>query len=511
VLVAALGLLLTGISGSSAGAQQPPAGTTAATPASRPERGAVFNGLERDTSALCRGGFKVRRTTLCTHGPDEAPPGTDIRQTSAPATDSSAGAVPSQAAEAAARCDGDGTSGKRTQILYVRASDRPDRFAAYVASFRLWAAQASVAYEDSAAEQGTFQTRSIRFVHDQSCTITVTSVVLPPSGDDDFSNTIAGLQSLGFNRTDRKYVSFVDATVYCGIGNIWVDDRPGSANLNTGGPSYSRVDTGCWGGRVAAHEHMHNIGGVQASAPHATPNLHCTDEYDRMCYQDAPETQLQLVCADSSRDTLFDCNHDDYFSVNPPAGSYLATHLNPADSPYLVPGTLSPACNGLTPTIASAGTINGTPGDDVILGSPGPNVINGAAGNDTICGLDGDDSLSGGPGDDVLNGGMGNDNLDVVDSVTANDRIDGAGGRDVCTGDPGDARVNCSTQGDYDGNGTTDIAVVRPSSGTWYVRNGTTVNWGTSGDVPVPGDYDGNGTTDIAVFRPSSGTWYVPN
>ena len=33
--------------------------------------------------------------------------------------------------------------------------------------------------------------------------------------------------------------------------------------------------------------------------------------------------------------------------------------------------------------------------------------------------------------------------------------------------------------------------------------------WGESGDVPTPGDYDGNGTTDVAIFRPSTGTWFL--
>ena len=82
-----------------------------------------------------------------------------------------------------------------------------------------------------------------------------------------------------------------------------------------------------------------------------------------------------------------------------------------------------------------------------------------------------------------------------------------SGGITVAWGTSGDIPV----PGDYDGNGTTDVAVFRPSTGTWFVRNGITVAWGTSGDIPVPGDYDGNGTTDVAVFRPSTGTWFVRN
>jgi C1A family cysteine protease len=63
--------------------------------------------------------------------------------------------------------------------------------------------------------------------------------------------------------------------------------------------------------------------------------------------------------------------------------------------------------------------------------------------------------------------------------------------------------------GDYNGDGNDDIAIFRPSSGLWSVRNITRVYWGTSGDIPIPGDYDGNGTTRLGIFRPSSGLWAI--
>ncbi len=62
---------------------------------------------------------------------------------------------------------------------------------------------------------------------------------------------------------------------------------------------------------------------------------------------------------------------------------------------------------------------------------------------------------------------------------------------------------------DYDGDGTSDIAVFRGSTGMWSVRDLTRAYFGNSTDSLVPADYDGDGTTDIAVFRGTSGMWSV--
>ena len=37
------------------------------------------------------------------------------------------------------------------------------------------------------------------------------------------------------------------------------------------------------------------------------------------------------------------------------------------------------------------------------------------------------------------------------------------------------------------------------------------MQFGDPTDTPVPGDYDGDGRTDLAVFRQSTGQWFVRN
>lgn len=317
---------------------------------SDPDRGLVYSGLKKSTSGRCAGAYEVGNTGLCTHGPDAPPKGYDVKRDVAPIPNTperaAPGAEPKPSTAGLTVCEGDHVSGDRTQVLYVRALDVADRYSTFLTSFRRWAADADRIYSRSAVKSGG--TRRIRFrttLVNGVCEIDVFNVVVSATGDDNFDNTINEVKNQGHKFTNRKYMMFVDANVYCGLGTIWNDSQSGQGNLNNTGPSYGRTDSGCWGGFIAAHEHNHNLGGVQRNAPHTsfypgTPDgWHCTDDYDVMCYDDdgtGPIT-TQPVCNDHSRDeNLFDCNNDDYYHTNPPPGSYLATNWNVANNKFLI-------------------------------------------------------------------------------------------------------------------------------------------------------------------------------
>lgn len=157
----------------------------------------------------------------------------------------------------------------------------------------------------------------------------------------DFADIKARGQAAGFNRQNTKYIVFWDGNHpgFGGQGDISQDATPGATNLNnTRASMYSEIyrnsatGWGNWETNTLLHEIMHTMGAVQyPSAPHSTGSFHCTDGIDVMCYADTSDRgqnyQEPLTACGQGWSPL-DCGEDDYFDLDPPAGSYLANNWN---------------------------------------------------------------------------------------------------------------------------------------------------------------------------------------
>lgn len=101
-------------------------------------------------------------------------------------------------------------------------------------------------------------------------------------------------------------------------------------------------------------------------------------------------------------------------------------------------------------------------------------------------------------------------------SASNNDGVDGV---DVVAMDDfiyGEPRAAESHPADFDGDGTSDVAVYRPTTGQWFILNSgsgtfSSFTWGQWGDVPIDGDFDGDKRSDVTVFRPTTGEWFTLN
>lgn len=262
-----------------------------------------------------------------THGGDDLPP----RPLS----------LAAQAApEALWPCEGTGTEGRRVQLLYVYGGT--SQLPTLRPTFETWARQIEGMFLLSGRDSGG--ERLLRYVTDASCNLSIVERQVSPQALGSFDQMILELRQAGFTDQNRAYHAWVESSSYCGIGTIYADDRA-TGNDNEANAQYARSDRPCWNANTAAHEVVHNLGGVQNSAPNATGGLHTRDEKDVMSYADgAPKGQMVQVCADPGEDRL-DCNKDDYFSSSPLAGSYLDTRWNVAQSaaltrPVVIPTTL---------------------------------------------------------------------------------------------------------------------------------------------------------------------------
>jgi hypothetical protein len=300
--------------------------------------GIIWSGLTSERSGPCAGLYSIRGTSpvMCTHGPDPAPAGLSVKQSVAP--------LPTGLSTSAlAVCEGDGTTGRRVEVLYVHGST--SRYSQFLETFRQLAEQVDVIFNESARATGG--ERHVRYVTETvggACRPVVRDVQIADSAlnANDWAPLLNAVKAAGYTRTDRKYMEFVDARVFCGIGGFAGDTRKTDANRSNSGPEYARADSGCWSAGVAAHELGHTLGAVNNNAPNASGAAHCVDEYDVMCYKDGPDVVLRFPCANQALDQRLDCNHDDYYHTNPPAGSYLSQFFNVADNLFLIKGGNTP-------------------------------------------------------------------------------------------------------------------------------------------------------------------------
>ena len=382
----AAGLVAAGLLAAVAG-YSGPAVAAPATPANDPGKGMIWDGLAPGRSEnRCEGGYEIRgrsgEVLGCTHGPDPAPPGVDVTDRQAAGElRAEAAALPKPPASEGTNgdgiaCIGDGVSGYRVEAIYAVASGVTDRYSQILPLIQTsYAPYVEWQYRMSAAATGG--EAHIPFVTSggAGCTLTVRHEVLSATGDDNLSNTMSELKARGYTRADRRYMVFMDANVLCGIGQIYRDSQPGQTNANNGSyTAFGRSDAGCWG-YAEGHELMHNLGGVQVDAPHATPGWHCWDENDQMCYDDdgAGGISMQSICP-THDERLFDCNKDDYFyGGTPPAGTWLASHWNTYNSRFISKAPLGPPGN-VAPTVdagpnrsvqlSQSAALDGTVGDD---------------------------------------------------------------------------------------------------------------------------------------------------
>lgn len=138
--------------------------------------------------------------------------------------------------------------------------------------------------------------------------------------------------------------------------------------------------------------------------------------------------------------------------VGVPAVVALAIALLPA---ALIPAStvaVAPTCFGQPATIVGAGTIQGTPGNDVIVGSSGPDEIWSNGGDDTICALGGNDVIHASIDDyhsSKVDAGDGNDTISTGINAIKDVLLGGSGADSFYVGSGGNPEIHGGSGGDH--------------------------------------------------------------
>jgi hypothetical protein len=254
---------------------------------------------------------------------------------------------------------------QQVKVVYAYADDQP-------ADFDRWAdsLQADVSRIEQFLALQTGGRRALRFDMGTECGpqyVDIQSVALPhdrsyyigPDDEENFDRVADDVHAavghdtrdvliLGDGLTTPDTPPATEDQGVWGIAEVSPDDQPGKNNrANLGGlvgmmltPPGTTPDPEDWQPTVMLHEVTHNLGAVQHSAPHSTPNWHCWDGRDVMCYADGsagsqPYTTTVCNFVGGAIPQTYDCGHDDYFNPDPAPGSYIATHWNVYTSAFL--------------------------------------------------------------------------------------------------------------------------------------------------------------------------------
>ncbi len=296
--------------------------TPAAERCHRADEFAPKAGLGDRVCALGDGQFKVR-----------TPHGDQVTHFDAPlARDRGVrDAVSSSAITAmAARSHHCATDSYRIQLVYLIPAGAPDASATMVPLIRQHFLQSNAMVSNRAAEYGG--DLSLRVACDSSGQPAVR--VLRSS----HNNSAIGAIDQEVARQGQR-VTGQDNVVYwgdggCGGGVAYGsgDARPGAENAVNNAPGIAVVYGRC-PFTYMLHEQGHSMGAVLPNTPNSSGGGHCNDDADVMCYKDGGPRSGNYrsnVCPspNGNLDYYWDCNVNDYFHPNPPAGSFLATNWN---------------------------------------------------------------------------------------------------------------------------------------------------------------------------------------
>ena len=107
--------------------------------------------------------------------------------------------------------------------------------------------------------------------------------------------------------------------------------------------------------------------------------------------------------------------------------------------------------------------------------------------------------------------GDGLTDLAYYQSSTATWNIENSQNKTITTFTLGTPNLSVPVVGYFNANGPEEVAVftIVNGQGVWTIANGSTVTFGQTGDIPAPGDYTGIGYDELAVYRPSTGQFLV--